>query len=109
MARRITSVVYLKNGTTLAGGTLSASTLTTDSNRKWLDDFNDVGSGSLEVQEGSSDEALLDDGRIVRFFLDGVARFAWRIEGFSKVVADPSTRAAGNIVKVEGRGLLSLV
>lgn len=109
MARRIQAVVYNRDGVTPAAGTVGASTLTADRDRKWLEDLNGVGSWSLEVPVGHPDEALLTDGRIIRLRLDGTSRFAGRVEPRKKVAADPSRRRSGRIVNVGGRGLLSLL
>jgi hypothetical protein len=61
--------VYEANGSTLAG------TLTSDSNREFLKDLSADGSYQLQVKLGHADEALLTDGRILRWFVDGSARW----------------------------------
>lgn len=103
MARRIEVKVYEADGTTLV------RTLTADRARQWLDELNLAGSWSLEVPVSHADELELTDGRIVRFFLDGTARFPGRIEPRKKVAADPSRRRSGRVVTVGGRGMLSIL
>lgn len=103
MARRIEAKVYAANGSTLLG------TLTADSARGFLEDLNGVGSWSVNVPVGHADDGLLADGRLVRIFVDGVARFLGRVETRRKVAADPSKRRSGRTVTVGGRGALSFL
>lgn len=102
MTRRIELKVYESDATTLV------RTLTQDSGREWLDDLSDVGHGQVNVPVGSTDEAALTFGRIVKCFLDGVARFAWVVEDHQKTVAGPR-RNADRTTTVSGRGVLSLL
>lgn len=103
MARRIVLKVYERDGTTHVGD------LTRDRHRQWLEELENVGAGSVTVPLGSADAALLTDGRIVKCFLDGTARFAWIVESAEIVVADDGAREAGRLVQFSGRGVLALL
>lgn len=108
MTRRITAVVYEADGTTLAGANLAASTLGSDSKRTFLKDLSAEGTYSLEILLGHADEALLTDGRIVRFLIDGTARWQGLVEDRNLTLADPNSRKAGRTKSCRGRGTLGL-
>lgn len=103
MTRRIEVKVYEDDGSTLAG------TLASDNKRSFLKDLSAEGAYGLQVKIGHADEALLTDGRIVRFLIDGTARWQGLVEPRKIVYADPSQREAGRVVNVEGRGTLALL
>ena len=103
MTRRITVDVYEADGSTLV------DTLESDDKRTFLKDLSAEGSYSLEVKLGHADEALLTDGRILRFSVDGTARWQGLVEPRDIVYADDSNREAGRVVKVSGRGTLALL
>lgn len=109
MTRTIAAVVYENDGSTLAGADLAASTLASDNQREWLDDLSAEGSYGLEVKVGHADEALCTLGRIVRFSVNGSARWQGLIEELDPVAADPNRRQSGRVMKVAGRGTLALL
>lgn len=102
MARRITVKVYEADNTTLVG------TLASDKGRQWLDDLSSEGSYSIESKLDHADEALLTDGRVLRFLIDGAPRWAGLVEGRNLVLADPSSRQSGRVIGASGRGLLAI-
>jgi hypothetical protein len=103
MTRRIEVRVYEANGTTLVG------TLASDRGRQMLVDLSGEGDYSLEVRLGHADEAMLTDGRLVRWMLDGSAVWQGLVEERRPVLADPQTRQSGRVVRCQGRGVLALL
>ncbi len=80
--------------------------------RRWLEQLSDPGAGELEVHERDpklvASPDLLAFGNIVRFHLDGVARFAFVIEQRRHRPASEG-EDGGRWVAVSGRGVLSLL
>lgn len=103
MTRAITVDVVATNGTTVV------DTLESDRNREWLDDLSAEGSFSFEIKRGHADEALLTDGRYVRFSVGGTARWQGIIEQQEPVEADPGARESGRVARVSGRGSLAVL
>lgn len=103
MSRRLEVKVYEADGITLAG------TLASDNKREFLKDLSAEGSYSLEVKLGHADEALLADDTIVRFLIDGTAKWQGLVEPRDIVYADSQNREAGRVVKCSGRGTLALL
>lgn len=75
--------------------------------RRWLDQLNDTGSGSVALNSDDPDVGLIDYGRVVRLAIDGTPRFALVIETIDRKSVDPAEEA-GQSVEVSGRGLLAL-
>lgn len=107
MARRIEVVVYEADGVTPAAGTVGASTLTSDRGRSWLDEHNAPGSFTIESALDHADAALLAEGRIVRFFVDGTARWQGVVEPADQTSAGPARKSARRYA-ARGRGALAL-
>lgn len=104
--RPIEVQVFEPNGATLD----YLDELTSDVGRTFLDDLPDAGSHTLEVKAGHDDEALLGDGRLVRYFVHNQPRWWGLIEDRSKVSADPEKRQEGRVVRVKtGRGALAVL
>lgn len=80
--------------------------------RQWTDALNDVGAGSFSVwalhPKIVDDPTLIDYGNIVRFALDDVEVFAFVIEKKTTPQVAPD-EDAGRWIKVQGRGVLSLL
>lgn len=102
MTRAIEVDVYESNGSTLVG------TLASDRGRQWLDDLSAEGSYSIESRLAHADEAMLTWGRILRFKINGTARWQGLVEEVNPVIADPQGRQAGRVIGAAGRGLLAL-
>lgn len=87
-------------------------TLDSARERGWLDQLNDVGSGSLKVHAADdvlvSNPTILNYGNIVRYTLNGVDRFAFIIETRNLPPASPSEEG-GRWWTVAGRGVLALL
>lgn len=106
MTRPITAVVYENDAVTLAGADLASSTLGSDNQREWLDDLSADGSHGFEIKLGHTDEALCVEDRVVRWHINGTARWQGLIEDLNPTFADPNNRESGRVIKVGGRGLL---
>ncbi len=101
MARDVMVRVY--DGTSPA--TL-LTTLTTDSERTWREQLDEVGSFSLKIQADDADAGLLFGGNILRFQLNGTTRWAGVCGRPARqtVAKDGATRLLG----VRGLGTLAL-
>lgn len=100
MPDRVVAKVYTRAGA-LQG------TLTEDTGRRWLDTYNDSGSGSLEVPNASSERALIDYDRIIRFELDGTARFAFIVDELESVTLNDEE--SSEATRASGAGTLSML
>lgn len=103
MVRAITVEVYEADNTTPVG------TLTSDRGRQWLNDLSAEGSYTVESKLDHADEALLTDGRVLRFCIDSSPVWPALVEELNPVIADPSARQAGRVVGAAGRGLLAIL
>lgn len=102
MARDIVAKVY--DG---ASPTTLLATLTTDSDRAWRHQYNDVGSGALTIHADDANASLLMGGNIVRFELNGTVRFAIVLQRPSrKTVAE---NEAQRLLQARGLGVLALM
>jgi hypothetical protein len=108
MTRAITADVY-EVAATPSNPLVHVDVLASDAPRTWLDEPSTPGSHSLEVKVGHADEALLADGRLLRFSINGAPCWWGLIEPRSKVSADPSKREAGRVVTVAGRDAIAIL
>lgn len=104
MTRPITADVFERDGTTHVG----SGVLSSDRGRDWLDDLSAEGSFGFEIKVGHSDESRCTTGRIVRFSVNGSARWQGFIDEVNPVKADPKRRQSGRVASVRGRGTLSI-
>lgn len=102
MTRSLTVEVFEADNVTYVG------TLAADRAREWLDDLHGEGSCSIESLLDHADEALLADGRVLRFCVDGTPRWAGLVEDRNITLADPSARRSGRVIGVTGRGHLAI-
>lgn len=101
MPRRIVAKVYEADGVT------HVRDLTSDRGRRWLDDLAPgTGVFSIDTALDHDDAAALTFGRIVRFFVDGVARWQGIIEPATQTSAAPGRRSARTLAAT-GRGVLA--
>jgi hypothetical protein len=108
MTRAITVDVY-EVAATPTNPLAHIDTLESDTPRTWLDEPSTPGSHSIEIKVGHADEALLTDGRLVRFSIGGTPRWWGLIEPRSKVSADPQNREAGRVENVIGRDAIAIL
>lgn len=102
MTRRIEIDVIDADGTTVV------DTLASDGKRSFLKDLEGEGAHDVEIKLGHADEDLLTYGRILRYKVDGTARWQGLIEQLPIVYADPNNRKAGQVMRCSGRGTLAL-
>lgn len=82
--------------------------------REWQEVLNGPGSASFEVHEFderlAANPGILASGNIVRFYLNGVARFAMKIEGRQyEPVPAGEDGDSGRWIKVSGRGAIAVL
>lgn len=85
---------------------LEVAELTQSWARRWLDELDDVGSGSVNLQNDDFDLALVSYGSVVRFDLDGLACFAMIVETITRKAIDAGEEAE-EFTSLAGRGLLA--
>jgi hypothetical protein len=74
--------------------------------RRWQEQLNEAGSGSLVVQNDDPDLAEVQDGDVVRFELYGWAAFSMLIRERDQITVDPSEEA-GQATTLSGPGTLA--
>lgn len=78
--------------------------LTRSSARKWLDEFNGTGSGSLRLPWGDADADLVDYDAVVTMGYSGADCFSWFVETIRWVVVG---EAGERWIEAAGRGCLA--
>lgn len=89
-----------------AAGTLLTA-LPNAEGRGWQEVLNETGTGKVTVGLADSDLAHLDEGNIVRCYIDAAAAFAW-VVGPLDETAVSADEEAGQERTVNGRGTLSV-
>jgi hypothetical protein len=80
--------------------------LENSSDRRWSDQRSDLGGGSFTIPLSSGDVAACAYGNVVRCYIDGMARSAWRIMERRRVVGK---EAKEQVLEVSGPGLTDLL
>lgn len=104
MTRRITVKVYEASNADVD----YVGTLASDKGREWLQDLGFDGMYTIESKLDHADEALLADGRVLRFCIDNTPRWAGLVEGRNVTLADPSGRQSGRVIGASGRDLINI-
>lgn len=78
-------------------------------NREWLQQLNEPGNGSLQILLSDPDTAILDEGNIVRFSIDGTVRFAFVIESPGEFENITENEEADEVLTVSGPGVLAVL
>jgi len=76
--------------------------------QEWLDQLNDVGSGSLTIDNDDADYSQIVLERLVRFKVKGVAAFLMLIESLRRHTVAPNEEIDEN-TEVTGRGHLAIL
>lgn len=77
------------------------------SEKRWLDPLNDYGSWSFTLDNTDADMVHMAYGNIVRFFVDGIARFAGVIEAKNPQTVAPGEESDERTT-ISGRGLMAV-
>lgn len=76
--------------------------------RQWRHPLNDLGQGEFEIFNDDAALAVIESGYLVRCFIDGTARFQWRIEERVTNVIDPGEESH-ETTTFRGRGALCIL
>lgn len=88
--------------------TAPIASLTESSDRTWHDPLGDAGGGSFTLPLGSGGISACVEGNIVRGYIDGQVRSAWRIMKTRKVLASDE-EDAGRVLEVSGPGVNAIL